>query len=416
MKIYKLVLAAFLAASTCQAQNLVDLQQSALGNRKVVERYRLNVEKSQQDIAITKSGFYPSADVSYTINKLDESSLFEDSENSVLAGAVTYNIFNGFRDKYGLRAAGLQNKVESYRLDVVKQDLKRNVALRYLTIFSSKSALQVAKDSLETLQKVYDDAANRFKAGMIRKNELLKFQVDLDNAIITVKKSEVALRKSVLLLQREISQQIKMEDLSFSDLNGLPQVAALEQLQQELLQKRTDLKVLGELINVTEARVGMESAANYPMINLTVSYSTYDDNFVTGSGDVQEDEVRGQLMLSKNLFDGFAKTSRIGKAKLEARAIRYDLEELKQDLTTQLHNLYLDFQVSLENIEVAQRSIAQAEENLRVTRLGYEEGLERQSDLLDAIANLSRAKYNYVGAKSELYSNYYQINRAVESF
>jgi outer membrane protein TolC len=72
--------------------------------------------------------------------------------------------------------------------------------------------------------------------------------------------------------------------------------------------------------------------------------------------------------------------------------------------------------VSLDNVNVANRSIEQAEENLRITQLKYDEGLQRESDLLDAITNLSRAQYNYVAVLRTAFSNNFQITRMVDGF
>ncbi len=89
---------------------------------------------------------------------------------------------------------------------------------------------------------------------------------------------------------------------------------------------------------------------------------------------------------------------------------------MKNLLVTDLDNLFIDFEVSLENVEVANRSIEQAKENLRITQMKYDEGLQRESDLLDAITNLSRAQYNYVAVIRTLFANYFQLTRMVEGF
>ena len=52
--------------------------------------------------------------------------------------------------------------------------------------------------------------------------------------------------------------------------------------------------------------------------------------------------------------------------------------------------------VSLENVTVAKENIKHAKESLRISQLKYKEGLESETDLLDAVTNLSRAQYNYV--------------------
>jgi len=79
-------------------------------------------------------------------------------------------------------------------------------------------------------------------------------------------------------------------------------------------------------------------------------------------------------------------------------------------------NLYIDFIVSLENVVVAKRSIEQAEENLRITQLKYSEGLERESDLLDAITSLSRAQYNLVAVRRTAFLNNFQLTRMIDGF
>ena len=117
-------------------------------------------------------------------------------------------------------------------------------------------------------------------------------------------------------------------------------------------------------------------------VDVVGSYSKYDDNFINGNGDINDEELRAQLVLSMNLFQGFTTEASVARAKLETRSVQYELDELKNDLVTDLNNLHIDFDVSLDNVVVAKRSIEQAEENLRISQLKYDEGLERESDLL----------------------------------
>ncbi|EKD39977.1 MAG: TolC, partial [uncultured bacterium] len=72
--------------------------------------------------------------------------------------------------------------------------------------------------------------------------------------------------------------------------------------------------------------------------------------------------------------------------------------------------------VSLENVEVATRSIEQAQENLRITQLKYDEGLQRESDLLDAITSLSRSRYNHVAVQRTAFANKFRLTRMIDGF
>lgn len=127
-----------------------------------------------------------------------------------------------------------------------------------------------------------------------------------------------------------------------------------------------------------------------------------------------EGEFRAQLALSMNLFNGFATRENVARAKIEQRSARLDLEELQSDLKAELASLYLDYEVSRDNIKAAQTNINQARQNLRFTRLKYNEGMQTESELLDGVSTLSRAEYNYVVVMTTLHANYFRILRMAE--
>jgi len=416
MKILNFSVIFLLLAVNCPAADLKDLQDLALNNRRVVKKYLANLEMAGQDQTIARSQFLPAANLSYTANLLDDDSLFENRENSVAYGAISWNLFAGWRDRYNLNAAGYRYEAESEKLAAIRQDIMLNVALRYLAIYAGRANLQVAQDSYHNLEKVYQDAENRLQVGLIKKNDLLKFKVDLDNAAITLKKAEAEVVRDQRLLNREVGSDVDPAQLTFGEFASLPQPDNYDELERKMLERRSDLQVLEKLAAAADQQSGVEKAAYYPRVDLTESYRKYEDDLLSTNGGYGYEELRSQLVFSVNLFDGMAKRARVAKAELEAKTVRDDLAELKLDLGTELHNLYRDLLVSLDNVAVADAGIGQAEENLRVTRLSYQEGLETESDLLNAIANLSRAHYNLAAAKSEVFDNYFRIVRTIEGF
>lgn len=398
------------------ALDLKEMQKIAVEKREVVKRYMIDYEKSERDIGRARAGYYPSVDVSYTVNSLDEDSTTEASENSVVYGAVTWNLFNGFRDKYQIESATLVKEVDGLQLKSLYQDIQLNVALRYLDVFERKANLEVAQNNYETLKKIYRDGKNRLEVGLIDKNELLKFKVDLDNSDILVAAGQAGLDKSVNLLGREIGENLSLDKLSFKEFDIIPAEEDYSKNKETMLAERSDLIVLDKLLLSSDALIKVEESEKYPKVNFTGSYTNYDDDFINGSGDVDEDELRAQLVLSLNLYRGGETGHSIAKAKLEKRGLQYDKKELTDTLVTELKNLHIDFDVSLRNVDVALTSIEQAEENLRITQLKYDEGLQRESDLLDAVTSLSRAQYNHVAVLRTVFSNYFSIIRMVENF
>lgn len=416
MRLVSLVVTFMLAAQSALALGLDEMQERALSKREIIKRYMIDLEKSEKDVLLARSAFHPSVDASYQVNRLDEGSLLEDEENSVLYGAVTWNLFNGFKDKYQTMSAEVLTEVDQHQLDGIKQDIQLNVALRYLEVYERKANLQVARKNFSTLQKIYRDAENRLEVGLIDRNELLKFKVDLDDSDIQVEQAKADLQKSVRRLGREIGEELNLEQLDFKEFQSLPVKQDMEDNLETMLARRSELQALKKLVESSRLQVKTAESGYYPKVDFSTSYQHYDDDFITGRGDDDEDELRAQVGVSINLYQGGATRESIAKARLETRGLQYDLKEQQDSLKTDLRNLHIDLDVSLRNIKVALVGIEQAEENLRITRLKYGEGLQRESDLLDAVANLSRAQFNHVAAVSRVFQNHFQIVRMVERF
>lgn len=420
MKMFSAVVAcavtSFFMVQAAFGLDLEEMQGIALSKRELVKRYQINMEKSIKDVALARAPNRPSVDLSYQVNRLDEDSISEAEENSVLRGAVAWNIFNGFKDTYQIESAQLLRQVEQYRLNGIEQDIMLNVALRYLDVYQAKANLEVARKNLLTLKKIYRDAQNRLEVGLIDRNELLKFKVDLDNSDIQVERAGADLQKSVELLGREIGQKVALEQLGFLEFDDIPAKMELHYNASRMFDNRSELLALGKLVDASRFQTQAQESGYYPRVDLVGSYQNYDDDVINGRGDSSEDELRAQLQLSINLYQGGATRESVAKARLESRGLQYDFQELRDSLETELSNLHIDFNVALRNIEVALLGIEQAEENLRITRLKYGEGLQRESDLLDAVANLSRAQFNHVAAVSTVFKNHFQIVRMVEEF
>ncbi len=416
MKLFKFVAIFLFAGSSAYAIDLAEMQTKALGDRQVIQQYVTSLEQSEKDLIRARGGYYPSVDIGYNVNSLDEASTTEHENNSLLYGKISYNVFSGFKDKYNVQAAEMLQAVEEYRLQGIQQDIQLNVALAYLKVYERLANRKVAASAFETLGKVYRDGESRYQVGLIGKNELLKFRVDYDNADITLKAADAGLKKSVNDLSRQVGSSIGFEELGFEDFDELPSLINKAEYTGRMLEGRSEIKVLESVIGANMASSEAEMSGYYPRVDAVGSYQKYDDDYINGYGDVEEDELRAQLVLSMNLFQGFTTEASVAKAKLETRAAQYELDELKDSLVTNLDNLYIDFEVSLDNIGVANRSIEQAEENLRITQLKYDEGLQRESDLLDAITSLSRAQYNQVAVIRTVFSNNFQLTRMVDGF
>jgi len=405
-----------LLSGAAQSESLSELQEKAVANRKLVEKYRLDVEKGQIDETIARNAFLPSVDAAYTANRLDEDSNSENSENSALTGSITYNIFSGFKKKYDLQSAELIKKSKDYELESIIQDIKYSVAARYLDIFGKKNNLKVAEDEYNLLKKRHEDADNMYHVGLTKKNDLLKIKVELDNAQQNMKKAEAELTKSVNRIELETNTAVDPAGLKFNEFDSRPEVKAFSLYESDMLEKRSDIKAIEMVLQAKQTAVESVKAAYYPSVDISGAYKKYGDNYILGQGSESEDEIRIQLTAKMNLFNGYKTDDSVKKAHIDVKMAENDLYELKQNLSTELKNTLLDYDVALKNLKVAESSISQAEENLRITDVSFKEGVETAAEVLDAIFYLSRAKYNFINARNELFLDYYKLQRMINGW
>jgi outer membrane protein TolC len=72
------------------------------------------------------------------------------------------------------------------------------------------------------------------------------------------------------------------------------------------------------------------------------------------------------------------------------------------DIKLEVEKSYLDLKNALEKILVTKGAANQAEENLRINKIKYEEGIGTSTDVIDAITLLTLAETNYCRALYEL--------------
>ena len=416
MKIVKILALLIVLPQVSAAFTLEALQLAALENRALVKQFEAEVDKAAESVRIARSEYYPSLDLLYRTYTIDEATPTERRENSIFTTALSWNLFSGFKDKYSISSAESLRDVESFQLRAIEQDVQLAVALRYLAVFNQQAILKVARDTFKNLEGLYLDSKNRYEVGLIDKNTVLKFKVDYDNARLGVKREEADLAKTLNDLSKTVNLQISEDELAFDEFQTTPPLEDQNRLEEMMLATRSELKALESFVESATYTVSAEYGDYYPQFDLVGSYRRSDDSLLTGQGEFTDEELRAELILSFNLFNGFEDEADIARAKSAVRSVQYDLAELRNDLKTTLKNIVVDYQISLENVEVAREDIISAEENLRITDLKYKEGVQRQIDLLDAVSNLTRAQSNYVAVVRTVFENYFRVIRMIEGF
>jgi len=98
------------------------------------------------------------------------------------------------------------------------------------------------------------------------------------------------------------------------------------------------------------------------------------------------------------LFDGFARSSRISKARLELEKTKNTMSRLEQAMQMETGNARQRLQTSLKSLQIQTANLQLAETVYQTTKSKYDQGLGSQMEIYNAQTEMKVSQNNYYGA------------------
>lgn len=272
--------------------------------------------------------------------------------------------------------------------------------LIYLDLLEMDKLISVAEKEVEALESHRMKTQNFFDEGVITRNDLLQAEVKISDArqrlltLATQRKIKASRLNSLLL--RPLRTEVSLLDMDESATAGSPAVS-VEAAWELAEQQRAELKIADETLRA----LGLEKTARrsefFPRIFLKGGY-----DFIENRYQVHEGNWSLTLGLNMNLFSGGMTGAEIRKLDLQSRKLVEQREKLLDEIRLEVEQYLLQSMTAREKMQVTKDAVRQAEENLRINRVKYEEGISTGTDVLDAVALLSGARTNYFRALYDL--------------
>jgi outer membrane protein len=133
-----------------------------------------------------------------------------------------------------------------------------------------------------------------------------------------------------------------------------------------------------------------------PRVAATYTYSRAGED-----PDVEDDSWEAGIGLNWNIFQGGGSYWNYNKAQYTSTKVGYLLESLKNVVTLEVKNSYLNVLEAQARLQVAEKTIAQAQENFRIEKDRYNLQVSTSTDVLRAEALLSQAQSNLISARAD---------------
>ena len=269
-----------------------------------------------------------------------------------------------------------------------RNDLLFVVTASYYTVNTSKEALELAREDLENANAFLKMAKARKAVGQAVKIEVLRAEIECMEAEKQLKNARDALK----LAKTSLSYLIGYKgDFDVTDPEKpKPAKGSLKDLTERALQDRLDLKAARIQRTMAERDRNETLTKWVPVFDLTYNWNW--DSATGFSG--EHDSWRLIFGANWSLFEGGYKIAEAFERGSIMRQAEFGVSQLAVYIKEQVESSMIEYQKSLRNIELAEKQIALAEENYRLVKKQYEQGLATSLDLLDAQTTLSASRRN----------------------
>lgn len=276
---------------------------------------------------------------------------------------------------------------------VVKAREMKNVADRYHTV----------------LVELHKNVESAYRHGLKPQNDVLKVQVKLNESELNMRKTENALRLATMNLCHFIGKPL-IADIQVS--GDYPEVKENIIMQVSDITARPEYGILNKQVAMAKQQVKLNRSELLPKVGVKGSY-----NYIHGL------EVNDETFLYKGGFSVLLNVSvplfHFGERINKVHAAKAKLEQTRLEQADMNEKMLLELTLAANNLdearlesELSDRSLQQAEENMRVSKKQYEVGLETLSDYLEAQTLWQQAYSVQVDAHFRLYLNYVEYLKA----
>jgi len=418
-----------------KSYNLEQCMQLAIANNSLVKDASLQVQAAKQVKAGALTQYFPSVSASMGGFKADKPLLkmsipggnlpVYNGNLSTLANATQYAYFPGMNLNYfdkGLVSAvtltqpifaggRIVNGNKLAAIGVTVNQAKAKLATNEVTLHTEESFWQVIslQEKMKTLQRyvlfldsLYKQANDAFHAGLINRNDVMK---------VTLKKSELAMNRlklehGITLSKMALCQYIGISyDASIAFSQNIDSIEPPESVYANPVQSlpnREEYKLLQQNVEAQKLQTRIKVGSYLPEIGVGVSEAYY--NFST----MKDFNTLAFVSVKVPLTDWWAASHAIKERHIQEQIAVNDLKNNAELLTLQMQKAWDELVEAYAQIGVANVTVQQAEENLKINQDNFHAGMVNVSDLLEAEAMLQQAQNQLIDAQTA-----YKIKRVI---
>ena len=296
-------------------------------------------------------------------------------------GALTavQPVFAGGQIINGNKLAKVGEEVSRLQLQLSENEVEKTAEQYFWQLASLQEKMKTI-DAVDTLLRdIHKDVDVAVRAGVAMRNDLLQVQLRQND----VQSQRLKLQNGISIVRLLLSQYCGLRDTSFViDHSAAQKVMDANNGQWSMvhgqLESLPEYQLLGKQVEAANLQKKLAVGQNLPSVAVGAGYNYHNL--------LDSNHSFGMIFatVSVPISDWWGGSHNIKRRKIEYQQAQEQLADNAELLKIRMQNAWNGVQEAYQQLLLAQRSIEQAEENLRLNRNYYRAGTSKMSDLLEA--------------------------------
>ncbi|MBQ7512816.1 MAG: TolC family protein [Prevotella sp.] len=298
-------------------------------------------------------------------------------KNGTIAGVQAVQpVFAGGQIINGNKLAKVGEDVSRLQLQLSENEVEKTAEQYFWQLASLQEKMKTVEAVDTLLTGIYKDVDVAVRAGLAMRNDLLQVQLRQND----IESQRLKLQNGISIVRLLLSQYCGLRDTSFVITYQLDTPSALlsRQDHDQALLGTAEYQLLGKQVEAANLQKKLAVGQNLPSVAVGAGYNYHnllDNNHTFGMV---------FATVSVPISDWWGGSHAIKRRKIEHQKAVEQLEDNAELLKIRMQNAWNGVEESYQQLQLAKRSIEQAEENLRLNRNYYRAGTSKMSDLLEA--------------------------------
>ena len=285
-------------------------------------------------------------------------------------------VFAGGQIINGNKLAKVGEDVSRLQLQLSENEVEKTTEQYFWQLASLQEKMKTINAVDTLLADIHKDVDVAVRAGVAMRNDLLQVQLRQND----VESQRLKLQNGISIVRMLLAQYCGLDQTEFTldyqtELSSpLPQ----KQDHSQALLGTAEYQLLGKQVEATSLQKKMTVGQNLPSVAVGAGYNYHNL--------LENDHTFGMVFatVSVPITDWWDGSHAIKRKKIEYQKAVDEQHDKAQLLQIRMQNAWNNVEEARQQLDIAKRSIEQAEENLRLNRNFYRAGTSKMSDLLEA--------------------------------